>query len=140
MSNNSHFRGLIAQDTQQPDDGDVQGFALPVSQTEIEELLYGDDWSLPERRRRLESLRLELADLESSDWGGDDPHTLVRSIDDALARLDGIAGEGMDPASVDHDASAHRETLAPDSDELDALQADDKASLEEDEAVPGRQL
>lgn len=139
MSNNNHFRGLIAQDTQPSDDGDVQGFALPVSQAEIEELLYGDDWSLPERRRRLESLRQELAELESSDWGGDDPQTLVRSIDDALARLDGVAGEGMDPTSVDHDASAHRETLSPDSDELDALNADDEASLAENEAEP-RQL
>ena len=65
--------------------------------------------------------------------------TDFRSIDDALARLDGVAGEGMDPTSVDHDASAHRETLSPDSDELDALNADDEASLAENEAEP-RQL
>lgn len=40
----NHFRGLIAEDTPAGNDGDTPGFAQPVSQTEIEELLYGDDW------------------------------------------------------------------------------------------------
>lgn len=38
----------------------------------------------------------------------------------------------MDPTSVDHDPAAHRETLSPDSDELEAIEAADEASLEDE--------
>ena len=38
MTPNHHFRGLIAEDTPAGNDGDVPGFAQPVSQAEIEEL------------------------------------------------------------------------------------------------------
>ena len=43
MISTHNFRGLIAEDTPAGNDGDTPGFAQPVSQTEIEELLYGDD-------------------------------------------------------------------------------------------------
>jgi hypothetical protein len=115
-------------------DGDTPGFAQPVSQAEIEELLYGDDWPIEERLARLKQVRGEIADLEASDFGDEDPLVLVRTIDDALARLEGLAGESMDPTSVDHDASVHRETLAPDSDELEAIERADVASFSEEAA------
>ena len=133
MAANNHFRGLIAEDTPAGNDGDTPGFAQPVSQTEVEELLYGDDWPIEERLARLKEMRGELTELEPTDFGDDDPSVLVRAIDDAIARLEQLTGEGMDPTSVDHDASAHRETLAPDSDELEAIAEADKASYNEGE-------
>lgn len=130
----NHFRGLIAEDTPAGNDGDTPGFAQPVSQTEVEELLYGDEWPAVERLARLLSIREELVNLEATDFGDDDPRTLIGAIDDAVARLRGLSGEGMDPTSVDHDPTAHRETLSPDSDELDAIAADDAASLTDESA------
>lgn len=126
----NHFRGLIAEDTPAGNDGDTPGFAQPVSQAEIEELLYGDEWPAGERLARLLSIREELINLEATDFGDDDPRTLISAIDEAVSRLNGLAGEGMDPTSVDHDPTAHRETLSPDSDELEAIEAEDEASLE----------
>ncbi|WP_332811085.1 hypothetical protein [Sphingomonas sp.] len=134
MTANNHFRGLLAEDTPAGNDGDTPGFAQPVSQTEIEELLYGDDWPAAERLSRLQSIRAELADLEATDFGDDDPRTLIGAIDEAIAQLTGLAGEGMDPTSIDHDPGAHRETLSPDSDELEAISADDEASLTDERA------
>jgi hypothetical protein len=129
MNTNHRFRGVIAEDTPAGNDGDVPGFAQPVTQTEIEELLYGDDWPIEDRLRRLNEMRAEIADLEAPDFGDEDPLVLVGFIDDAIARLTGLAGEGMDPTSIDHDASAHRETLSPDSDELEAIAKQDEASF-----------
>jgi len=135
MIGNNHFRGLIAEDTPAGNDGDLPGFAQPLSQAEIEELLYGDDWPAAERLARLQSIRAELSDLEATDFGDDDPRMLIGAIDEAIAQLTLGEGEGMDPTSIDHDAAAHRETLSPDSDELDAIEAADAASLTEDEEV-----
>ena len=134
MTANNHFRGLIAEDTPAGNDGDTPGFAQPVGQTEIEELLYGDDWPAAERLSRLRSIRTELADLEATELGDDDPRILIGAIDEAISQLSGLEGEGMDPTSIDHDPGAHRETLAPDSDELEAISADDEASLTDESA------
>lgn len=136
MTSNHHFRGLIAEDTPAGNDGDVPGFAQPVSQAEIEELLYGDDWSAAERLARLLSIRDELSNLEATDFGDDDPRRLIGAIEEAVAQLSDVEGEAMDPTSVDHDPAAHRETLSPDSDELEAIAASDEASFVEDEEGP----
>lgn len=135
MSANNHFRGLLAEDTPAGNDGDMPGFAQPVSQTEIEDLLYGDDWPAVERLARLRALRGELSNLEATDFGDDDPRVLIEAIDAAVSSLNGLDGEGMDPTSIDHDPAAHRETLSPDSDELEAIAEDDAASMRED--APG---
>lgn len=132
MTTNHHFRGLIAEDMPAGNDGDLPGFAQPVSQAEIEELLYGDDWPAPERLARLLSIRDELGNLEATDFGDDDPRRLIGAIDEAVAQLRDAQGEGMDPTSVDHDPTAHRETLSPDSDELEAIEAGDEASLDDE--------
>lgn len=129
----SGFRDVVGQDAPLGNDGDTPGFAQPVSQAEIEELLYGDDWPIEQRLARLREMRGELAELEAPDYGDEDPLTLVRSIDEAIGKLEGLNGESMDPTSIDHDASAHRETLAPDSDELEAIEEADEASFAEDE-------
>ncbi|MDB5539808.1 MAG: hypothetical protein JWQ89_1535 [Devosia sp.] len=136
MGANNHFRGLLAEDTPAGNDGDTPGYAQPVSQTEIEDLLYGDDWPADERLLRLRAMRSELADLEASDFGEDDPLTMILSIDEAIARLESVDGESMDPTSVDHDPTAHRETLSPDSDELEAIEEADEASFTQDNVEP----
>lgn len=130
----SRFRDLVGQDMPIGNDGDTPGMAQPVSQTEVEELLYSDDWPIEERLARLRDMRRDIAEFEAPDYGDEDPLTLVRFIDDAITRLQRLTGEGMDPTSVDQDASAHRETLSPDSDELEAIEAADEASFGEDAA------
>lgn len=128
------FRDLVGQDMPVGNDGDTPGMAQPVSQAEVEELLYSDDWPIEERLARLGEMRQSVAEFEAPDYGDEDPITLVRFIDDAIVRLQKLHGESMDPTSVDHDASAHRETLSPDSDELGAIEEADEASYEEDAA------
>ena len=130
----SGFRDLVGQDMPIGNDGDTPGMAQPVSQAEVEELLYSDDWPIEERLARLNEMRQNIADLEAPDYGDEDPLDLVRFIDDAINRLQKLRGEGMDPTSVDHDAGAHRETLSPDSDELEAIEEADDASFGEDPA------
>lgn len=130
----SGFRDLVGQDMPVGNDGDTPGMAQPVSQAEIEELLYSDDWPIEERLARLHEMRQTIADFEAPDYGDEDPLTLIRFIDDAIARLNSLSGESMDPTSIDQDASAHRETLAPDSDELEAIEEADEASFSEDAA------
>ena len=75
-------------------------------------------------------IRDELANLETPALEHD-PRALIGEINAALARLRRHDGEYMDPTSVDHDPEAHRETLAPDSDELEALEREEIESLGE---------
>lgn len=131
----SHFRDLIGQDDTVGNDGDTPGFSAPIGPGEIEELLYNEEWTAEARIERLLAMRAQLSDLESPDFGDDDPRTLIRQIDAALSQLRNLQGEGMDPSGMDLDPSVHRETLSPDSDELLDLQALDAESLDdEDEA------
>lgn len=133
----SDFRDVVGRDVLSGNDGDEPGYTLPVSSTEIEELLYNEEWSAEDRIQRLLEMRSQLAELESPDYGDDDPLTLVRQIDDAIAQLRGRDGEGMDPTGIDMDPSSHRETLAPDSDELLDLEALDEQSFSSDEGEDG---
>ncbi|MDP1732360.1 MAG: hypothetical protein Q8L54_14540 [Devosia sp.] len=132
MSHLNHSGDIVGQDTEVGDDGDSPGIAQPVSQAEIEELLYGDEWPAGERLARLRDFRDDLQSREAADLGTDDPKSLLREIDDAIARLERSHGESMDPCSVDHNPEDHRETLSPDSDELEAIEERDQASLAED--------
>jgi hypothetical protein len=129
----SHFRDLIGQDVPVGNDGDTPGYTSPVSSGEIEELLYNEEWSAEDRIARLREMRAQLAELEGPDYGDDDPLTLIRQIDDAVARLRNLEGEGMDPTGIDMDPASHRETLSPDSDELLDLEEEDEESLTDGE-------
>jgi len=128
----SDFRDLIGQDVPVGNDGDTPGYTSPIGPGEIEELLYNEEWSAEERIARLREMRRQLAELESPDYGDDDPLNLIRQIDDAVASLRDRDGEGMDPAGIDMDPSAHRETLSPDSDELLEIEEADEESFTED--------
>ena len=130
---NAHPGRIVPQDIV-PDDGSGEVLtALPVSQSEIEELLYGDDRPAQERLERLQELAAQMRDEEPGDFGGGDTKALLGEIDEAIARL--IGGIDRDPdmiadqVSTDGDPLNHRETLAPDSDELDEIEKDDARSL-----------
>ena len=129
----SDFRDVVGRDDLTGNDGDQPGYTLPVSPTEIEELLYNEEWSADERIERLLAMRGQLAELESPDYGDDDPLTLVRQIDDAISQLRNPDGDSMDPEGVDEDPNSHRETLSPDSDELLDLEKLDEESFTDDE-------
>lgn len=132
---------VTGQDTEIGEDDDIPGIGQPLSQAEIEELLYSDEWPAGVRLERLRAYRDELMSREAADFGAADPHTLLREVETAIASLESLPGEEMDPAAIDHNPADHRETLAPDSDELDAIEEEDEESLAEDipeEDIPHR--
>jgi hypothetical protein len=130
---NSHPGRILPQDVVTPDGSGNMFTALPVSQTEIDELLYGDDRPPQDRLQRLQELAVELREDEHSDFGDGDPAALLGEIDEAIARLSGDINRDpdmvYDEPSMDDDPLNHRETLAPDSEELDDIEEDDEASL-----------
>jgi hypothetical protein len=129
----SHInRTVESQDTRSNDDTDQVIIAQPLSQAEIDELLYSDEFPRAERLERLRYYRDELREKEASDFGLDDPKALLGQIAEAISYLEDSFGESMDPASVDHNPEDHRETLSPDSDELDAIEEADAASMRDD--------
>lgn len=128
----SQLGDLIGQDETLGNDGDLPGFAAPVSTAEIDDLLYSEDWPVEERLARLQSMREQMAALEPSDFGDDDPAVLIGQIDEAIARLTGGPDTEIEQAGIALDPVAHRETLAPDSDELAELEEEDEASFTDD--------
>lgn len=129
----SHInRTVESQDTRTNDDTDQVIIAQPLSQAEIDELLYSDEFPREERLARLRYYRDELTEREASDFGLDDPGALLGQVAEAISYLEDGIGESMDPASVDHNPEDHRETLSPDSDELEAITEADEASLDDD--------
>lgn len=125
-------RTIQSQDNRNDGDGEQVLIAQPLSNAEIEELLYSDAFPADERLARLREIRDELLESEASDFGSDDPGALLGQIHQAISLLEQPGGESMDPVSVDHNPEDHRETLSPDSDELDAIEKADEDSLDDD--------
>ncbi|MEO6395287.1 MAG: hypothetical protein ABIO40_05205 [Devosia sp.] len=134
---NAHPGRILAQDMVPPDGAGEMLSAQPISQAEIDDLLYGEDRPAEERLARLREISALLHDQEPGDFGDDDPGVLAGAIDEAIARLSGAVARDLDlendAVEMDDDPLNHRETLAPDSDELEAIEADDTASLSSDE-------
>ena len=133
---NAHPGRIVPQDLV-PDDGSGDSLtALPISQSEIDELLYGDDRPEAERLERLNEIAAQLRQQEPGDFGGGDTRALLGEIDEAIARLSGDIERDpdmiYDEPSMDGDPLNHRETLSPDSDELEELEEEDEASVKED--------
>jgi hypothetical protein len=130
---NGHPGRILPQDVTAQDGWGSVLTALPVSQAEIEELLYGDDRPPDERLERLQELAAELRAQEPGDFGDGDPAALLGEIDEAIARLSGDMARdpelAYDEVSVDDDPRDHRETLSPDSDELEDIEESDEASF-----------
>ena len=136
MSMPSNHPGRILPQDLAPDDGGGQvSTAQPVSQAEIEELLYGDDRPAIERIARLSEIAEQLRAQHDADMGEDDPGYLLVEVQEAIGRLRGgdeTSFDASDAATYPEDASWHRETLSPDSDELEAIAQADADSVEED--------
>jgi hypothetical protein len=130
---NLHPGRVLPQDVVPQEGGGEAITAQPVSQAEIEDLLYGDDRPAAERVERLTELADNLRNQEQGDFGDHDPARLLTEIDAAIARING--GLERDPElefdepTMDDDPLNHRETLSPDSEELEAIEDDDEASL-----------
>lgn len=123
-------RTVMGQD--RTSDGDFNDFVItadPLSQDELQELLYSDSFSREERIERLRDLRDTLVASESADLGSNDAASLRREVDRAIAELEDAAGETMDASAIDHNPEDHSETLSPDSDEYLDRMAAEEASL-----------
>ena len=81
----------------------------------------------------LRELRDDLAGREGGDVGDNDPAALIREIEDRIVELEGEASRGGRQIILDIDPLAHRETLSPDSDELEELEEEDEESLDEED-------
>src|SRR5690606_29052405 len=86
-----------------------------------------------DRVTRLQEIAEILRSREPGDFGDDDPGVLVGAIDDAIARITGGLERDLDlefdEPTMDDDPLNHRETLSPDSDELEEIEEEDAASL-----------
>ena len=126
----AHPGHVLPQDIDPQDGGGDMMTALPVSQAEIEELLYGDDRPAAERVERLAEIADSLRQREPGDFGDNDPGALLGEIEEAISRLNGALERDQDlifdDATMDDDPLDHRETLAPDSDELEEIEREDE--------------
>lgn len=122
-----HHGTIVPQDTSF-DNADQPGIAQPYTQTEIEELLYGDNRSASERLARLQELRDESAIRESGDWGDQDPAAMLDELNRAIDELSGIIANADDTdayaglaVNFDNDPANRLDALSPDDE--DARQA-----------------
>lgn len=141
----SHPGHVLPQDITPPDGWGEMNAAQPVSPAEIDELLYGEDRPAEERLARLREIADTLRQMEPADFGDDDPGVLLGQIDEAIARLSGALDRDpqliFDEVSADDDPLNHRETLSPDSDELEEIEEEDQESLDDGEGpVPDDEL
>ena len=132
MSPTDYHDDFIPQDTREDEASLDTGVAQPLSEAEIEELLYGEGRSVEERLRLLRELRNDIATRASGTVLDDDPAALTAEIDDRIAELQGEIDLPGD-AVFDVDPLAQRETLAPDSDELEELEDEDEDSLDDED-------
>lgn len=125
-----HHGNMVPQQTSF-DNADQPGIAQPYSQSEVEELLYGDDRPASERLARLRELRDEAATRQSGDWGDQDPAALLAELDRAIDELSATmanaeAGYAGLETTFDNDPADHLHTLAPDdTDARHAIDSDD---------------
>lgn len=124
---------VIPQDVTPQDGWDDVLTALPMSETEVEDLLYGESMPVEERLQRLRDLAAQLRDQTPADTGPNDPGSLLQEVERAIGSLSTDLARDPDLAydevTVDEDPLAHRETLSPDSDELEEIEERDEASL-----------
>lgn len=138
----SHPGRILPQDLSPQDSWDDVATAVPVSQSEIDDLLYGDDRPPADRIARLAEIADRLRDVQAAGTDSNDPAALIAEIEDAIASLRGATERDpdmiFDAPTMDEDPLDHRETLSPDSDELESLEEEDEASL--DDAADGEEV
>jgi len=144
MAQHHDHRGTMVPQQTNFDNADQPGISQPFSQSEIEELLFGDDRSSAERLQRLQEIRTELAVRESADFGDEDPEALLQEVDraiEALSVTSDNADETDDYASLsaplDRDPADHLDALSPDDvDARYALEGDDETYEDEEVDEP----
>lgn len=139
-----HHGTMVPQDTNF-DNADQPGIAQPYTQSEVEELLYGNDRPASERLARLRELREESAIRESGDWGDQDPAAMLDEIDRAIDELSATIANADDnedfaglATTFDADPAERLDTLSPDDEETRrAIEGDEEAFFddEDDEAL-----
>jgi len=140
VQHHEHPGSLVPQEISF-DNADQPGIAQPYSQTEIEDLVYGNDRPVAERLARLEEIRAEMYARESGDFGGDDPAALLGEIERAIAELrtdrDAAETAGNFQGTVAADPADHLDALAPDDvDPRRALEEGEEAFYDDDEEGP----
>jgi hypothetical protein len=129
----SHLGHVLPQDTRPGDANQEVNVGQPVSLSEIEDLLYGDDRPAEQRIDRLRELADELRARAAGDIADDDAGVVLEEVERAIATLEAKSQFVGEPGALDEDPLDHRETLSPDSDELEDIEEDDEESLEEAE-------
>ncbi|HVW92787.1 MAG TPA: hypothetical protein VHB74_09270 [Devosia sp.] len=134
MTPTNYREDVLPQDTSENDSAvDIgPGTGQPLSEAEIDDLLYGEGRSTGERLELLRVLRDDLLDRQGGDFGEDDPGDLIAEIDARITELENDEETG-EAGVYDSDPLAHRETLAPDSDELEELDEEEEDSLDEED-------
>jgi hypothetical protein len=138
--NHSHPGSLVPQETNF-ENADTPGISQPYSQSEVEDLLYGNDRSVQDRLERLREMRAEASERESGDFGGGrDPSFLIDELDraiDALQRdLDNTEETGNVDAAMASDHADHLDALAPDDVDARAALIGEDEFYEDDEDGP----
>ncbi|HQZ11313.1 MAG TPA: hypothetical protein PK286_00375 [Devosia sp.] len=128
----NHPGRIIPQDTATDDSVADVITSLPISQDEIDELVYGEDRPAGERIERLRDLAADLRERTSGEMGDNDAATLLASVERAIGLLRSKVRFPGDPGMLQEDPRDHRETLSPDSDELEAIEEEDEDSIEAD--------
>lgn len=123
---------VIASDTAVADGSDEVLSELPFSLDEVNELVYGDDRPAEERIDRLRQLADDLRERQAGDLADGDPGSLLREVEGAIELLETKSQFVGEPGLLDEDPLDHRETLSPDSDELEMVEEDDAESLSEE--------
>jgi len=124
-------------------DDDPPGIALPISQTEIEDLTYNDERPIEERIARLREMREEAMVQASAGVKGNDARVLVRELDRAIDMLSADEDEADETAdfanlnlAYEIDPADHLDTLSPDDEDgRMAIEGDGLDTTAEDESV-----
>lgn len=135
-----HHGTMVPQDTNF-DNADQPGIAQPYSQTEIEDLLYGDDRPASERLARLKEMRDEATIRESGDWGDQDPAAMLDELDRAIDELSATIANGDDgeayaglATNFDNDPEDRLDALSPDDEDArHAIEGDEDEAFFDDE-------
>jgi hypothetical protein len=132
-----HHHGTMMPQETSFDNADQPGIAQPFTQTEVEELLFGDDRPVEERLDRLREMRSEAIARQSADWGDDDPAALLSEIDRAIEELamdsaDADATSDYANLSAPLEWEADLESLSPD--DVDARAAIEGDADEDDDS------
>jgi hypothetical protein len=135
MAEPSRTERVFAQDYQTDDENFPPGNADPVTEAELDDLLYGEG-DPHERMARLLELRNELVGRQSSEFTDDDANELLADVDRAILRLRGDRGSPAELGDFEGEETDHRETLSPDSDEyIDMVEREEAEQAQTDAAL-----